>query len=120
MRCTAAFDNFRRVRGRVWVLTTGLRLLDINFRILQWNVERGYKLPGIIEELKQIDADVICLQAWGFGLTRKIFSQSDSARESLRFVSFISRHAGAVGLLCGIFPVALLTLFVGPGRHFHR
>jgi hypothetical protein len=32
-------------------------------RFLQWNIERGYKLPGIIEELRRIDADVIALQA---------------------------------------------------------
>lgn len=32
-------------------------------KLLQWNIERGYKLPGIIEELRRIDADVISLQA---------------------------------------------------------
>lgn len=31
-------------------------------RIVQWNIERGYKLPGIIEELKRLDADIIGLQ----------------------------------------------------------
>ena len=27
-------------------------------RMVQWNIERGYKLPQIIEKLKQQDADV--------------------------------------------------------------
>jgi hypothetical protein len=31
-------------------------------KLLQWNIERGYQLPGIIEELRKIDADVISLQ----------------------------------------------------------
>jgi len=31
-------------------------------RVIQWNIERGYKLPQIIEELKNNDADIICLQ----------------------------------------------------------
>jgi endonuclease/exonuclease/phosphatase family metal-dependent hydrolase len=34
-----------------------------SIRFLQWNIERGYKLPGIIEELRRTDADVIALQA---------------------------------------------------------
>ena len=29
---------------------------------MQWNIERGYKLDAIIEELKGIDADVVALQ----------------------------------------------------------
>lgn len=28
----------------------------------QWNIERGYKLAGIIKELHRVDADVIALQ----------------------------------------------------------
>jgi hypothetical protein len=31
-------------------------------RVVQWNIERGYMLPQIIEELKKNDADIICLQ----------------------------------------------------------
>ncbi len=31
-------------------------------KLLQWNIERGYKLPQIIEELKALDADVLALQ----------------------------------------------------------
>ncbi len=30
--------------------------------LLQWNIERGYKLEGIIEELKRLDTDVLALQ----------------------------------------------------------
>ena len=30
--------------------------------LLQWNIERGYKLPGILDELKEIDADIMCIQ----------------------------------------------------------
>jgi hypothetical protein len=37
---------------------------------LQWNIERGYQLPGIIEELKRLDADVISLQEVDVGCKR--------------------------------------------------
>eukprot|EP00029_Vermamoeba_vermiformis_P013485 TRINITY_DN8403_c0_g1_i1.p1 TRINITY_DN8403_c0_g1~~TRINITY_DN8403_c0_g1_i1.p1 ORF type:complete len:394 (+),score=96.88 TRINITY_DN8403_c0_g1_i1:2-1183(+) len=33
-----------------------------DIRVLQWNIERGYMLPQIIEELTRHDADIICLQ----------------------------------------------------------
>jgi len=36
--------------------------LDRPIRLLQWNIERGYKLDAIIEELKALDADVLALQ----------------------------------------------------------
>lgn len=39
-------------------------------RLLQWNIERGYQLPGVIEELKRIDADVIALQEVDIGCER--------------------------------------------------
>ena len=32
-------------------------------KILQWNIERGYKLDGIVAELRRLDADILCLQA---------------------------------------------------------
>ena len=32
---------------------------------LQWNIERGYQLAGIIEELRAIDADILSLQVGG-------------------------------------------------------
>jgi hypothetical protein len=35
---------------------------DQPVKLLQWNIERGYKLPQIIEELKALDADVLALQ----------------------------------------------------------
>lgn len=38
--------------------------------MLQWNIERGYKLSSIVEELKQIDADVIALQEVDIGCER--------------------------------------------------
>ncbi len=37
---------------------------------VQWNIERGYQLPGIIEELKHIDADIISLQEVDVGCER--------------------------------------------------
>lgn len=39
-------------------------------KLLQWNIERGYQLPGIIEELRKIDADVISLQEVDVGCER--------------------------------------------------
>ena len=37
---------------------------------LQWNIERGYKLPDIIAEMQQIQADVIALQEIDIGCKR--------------------------------------------------
>lgn len=37
---------------------------------MQWNIERGYKLDQIVQELKQIDADVIALQEVDIGCER--------------------------------------------------
>ena len=31
-------------------------------RVVSWNLEYGYRLAAILEELKRLDADVICLQ----------------------------------------------------------
>jgi len=31
-------------------------------KLLQWNIERGYKLKEVIEELRALDADVLSLQ----------------------------------------------------------
>jgi len=31
-------------------------------KVVQWNIERGYQLEGIINELKSLDADIIGLQ----------------------------------------------------------
>ena len=33
-----------------------------HFRILQWNIERGYKLNNVLSILKNLDADILCLQ----------------------------------------------------------
>mmetsp|Transcript_5423 Transcript_5423/g.13831 ORF Transcript_5423/g.13831 Transcript_5423/m.13831 type:complete len:460 (-) Transcript_5423:125-1504(-) len=39
-------------------------------RLLQWNIERGYELEGIIAELKRVDADVLALQEIDIGCAR--------------------------------------------------
>lgn len=39
---------------------------------LQWNIERGYKLPEIVEELRGIDADIIALQEVDIGCERSL------------------------------------------------
>ena len=38
--------------------------------LLQWNIERGYKLPDIIAQMQQIQADVIALQEIDIGCKR--------------------------------------------------
>ncbi|KAK9909184.1 hypothetical protein WJX75_008403 [Coccomyxa subellipsoidea] len=43
---------------------------DRPIRLVQWNIERGYELKKIIEELKQLDADVIALQEIDIGCER--------------------------------------------------
>lgn len=37
---------------------------------VQWNIERGYQLAGIIEELRRIDADILSLQEVDVGCDR--------------------------------------------------
>ncbi|PSC72469.1 Endonuclease exonuclease phosphatase domain-containing [Micractinium conductrix] len=44
--------------------------LDGAIKLLQWNIERGYQLAGIIEELRSIDADIISLQEVDVGCER--------------------------------------------------
>ncbi|KAL4422229.1 hypothetical protein ABPG77_009704 [Micractinium sp. CCAP 211/92] len=39
-------------------------------KLLQWNIERGYQLAGIIEELRRIDADILSLQEVDVGCDR--------------------------------------------------
>jgi endonuclease/exonuclease/phosphatase family metal-dependent hydrolase len=39
-------------------------------RLVQWNIERGYQLPKIIEQLKELDADIVCLQEVDIGCER--------------------------------------------------
>ena len=34
-------------------------------KLVQWNIERGYKLAEVIKELKAIDGDVLALQEVG-------------------------------------------------------
>jgi hypothetical protein len=30
--------------------------------LVQWNIERGYELPLVIQQLQQLDADIVALQ----------------------------------------------------------
>mmetsp|Transcript_8371 Transcript_8371/g.25104 ORF Transcript_8371/g.25104 Transcript_8371/m.25104 type:complete len:379 (+) Transcript_8371:2625-3761(+) len=41
-----------------------------SIKLLQWNIERGYKLEAVIQVLKAIDADVIALQEVDIGCER--------------------------------------------------
>jgi endonuclease/exonuclease/phosphatase family metal-dependent hydrolase len=47
---------------------------DHTMRIVQWNVERCYKLEGIIEELRRLEADVLALQEVDWGCERSGFA----------------------------------------------
>ncbi|KAJ2903232.1 hypothetical protein GGI21_004455, partial [Coemansia aciculifera] len=31
-------------------------------RVVQWNIERGYQLETVIATLKELDADILCIQ----------------------------------------------------------
>lgn len=50
-----------------------------SIKLLQWNIERGYKLPKIIKELQAIDADIIALQEIDIGCERS--SSIDTGKE---------------------------------------
>eukprot|EP00727_Mastigamoeba_balamuthi_P009470 m51a1_g5145 hypothetical protein (322) ;mRNA; r:32725-33978 len=51
-------------------------------RVVQWNIERGYQLPHIIDNLRSIDADVIALQEIDMGCDRS--GGVDTGREIAR------------------------------------
>jgi hypothetical protein len=40
-------------------------------KMLQWNIERGYELPSIIEILRHVDADILALQELDIGCARR-------------------------------------------------
>ena len=51
---------------------------------LQWNIERGYKLPNIIAEMQQIQADVIALQEIDIGCKRSGSVDTGEAGQTCR------------------------------------
>jgi len=55
------------------------RIPKHGLRLLQWNIERGYKMDEIIAELKKQDADVIALQEIDIGCERS--GWRDTGRE---------------------------------------
>jgi len=57
-------------------------------RLVTWNIERGYQLPGIVDELRRLDADVIALQEVDIGCERSGFADCSQA------------IASALGLSC--------------------
>lgn len=48
-------------------------------KLLQWNIERGYQLNRVIEELKRIDADVVSLQELDIGCERSARADTGAA-----------------------------------------
>jgi len=60
-----------------------------NIRIVQWNIERGVEFKQIVERLKQIDADVLCLQELDIGCERsKMRHVPQMLANELRMVGF--------------------------------
>jgi len=49
-------------------------------KLLQWNIERGYKLDLIIQQLKQVDADVLSLQEVDVGCERSGYKDTGRGR----------------------------------------
>jgi hypothetical protein len=45
-------------------------------RLVQWNIERGYQLPSIIQQLQELDADIISLQEVQQNETRRSSARS--------------------------------------------
>ncbi|KAI9216269.1 hypothetical protein BC828DRAFT_393888 [Blastocladiella britannica] len=50
--------------------SSGSRSLHASLKIVQWNIERGYCLDAVIETLRAIDADILCLQELDIGCAR--------------------------------------------------
>lgn len=71
---------------------------SISLTCIQWNIERGYHLDGVIATLKEYDADIICLQELDVHCARSGYR--NAAREI----------AAALGLTC-VFIVEFEELF---------
>jgi endonuclease/exonuclease/phosphatase family metal-dependent hydrolase len=54
--------DFRKGQGHV----------DTNgaLKVVQWNIERGYKIDKILSILRELDADILCLQELDIGCAR--------------------------------------------------
>ena len=64
---------------------------------LQWNIERGYKLPDIIAEMQQIQADVIALQEIDIGCKRSGSLDTGEAEQTCAFVSGQASNPAMLG-----------------------
>lgn len=42
-------------------------------RLLQWNIERGYKLDAILDEVERLQPDVLSIQEIDIGCDRCVF-----------------------------------------------
>lgn len=68
-------------------------------RFVQWNIERGYKMPEIINILQAHKADVICLQELDIGCERSEYRNvaqeiAEALRMKLAFVTeFVELHS---------------------------
>jgi hypothetical protein len=62
--------DFRAAAARAALPTPPPTHPGARVRLVQWNLERGYQLPGIIEALRRLDADVIALQEVDVGCDR--------------------------------------------------
>eukprot|EP00879_Flechtneria_rotunda_P021920 GHRR01023115.1.p1 GENE.GHRR01023115.1~~GHRR01023115.1.p1 ORF type:complete len:386 (+),score=77.62 GHRR01023115.1:698-1855(+) len=65
--------------------TCGYRQTAETVKLLQWNIERGYQLDTVIEQLRQADADILSLQEVDIGCQRS--GRKDTGRliaEALR------------------------------------
>ena len=60
-------------------------------RLVQWNIERGYKLAGIIQKLQELDVDIIGLQELdiGCGRTQNVNVPQELARQLGMHVVFV-------------------------------
>jgi exonuclease III len=57
-------------------------------KIIQWNIERGYKLPEIISILKKYDADIICIQEIDLNCERTNHKGFDKFKELYLYLKF--------------------------------
>lgn len=69
------------------VVISEVTCAPIVIRTSQWNIERGYKLAAVIDELRTCDADVIALQEVDIGCERS-GCEDTGANASLRIISW--------------------------------
>lgn len=71
------------------------------FTWLQWNIERGYELNAVIDQLQQLDADIIALQEVDIGCERSGWEDTGVSQLHLQRTTGFGSKAASCALNYG-------------------